>query len=205
MKRISLIFVLVATLARADDLTLSDGTVYKNAKIISHDAVNATILYADGGITVPIAKLPADQQQKLGYDSAKAADAATPESASDKAAEEWRNYRKALDKYAAIDGKLVDRQSSGVLTLNVKLKNIAEVKDSSGQSLGRGSYADIDAASSASTAAPSTIYLKGYVLTGDKPVKIEVVKSGATETGGLYYTVIEPFSFDFWKKAGAPK
>ena len=61
---------LCASAARADDITLTDGTVYKNAKILNHDAVNATILYADGGVTVPISKLPKATQTALGYDPA---------------------------------------------------------------------------------------------------------------------------------------
>jgi len=212
VNRIILFLVLSTLITRADDITLSDGTVYKDAKIVSHDAVNATILYAEGGVTVPLAKLPAEFQQKYGHDPVSADGAAAAPTAHDQAAEEWRNYRKALDKYAAVNGKLVTREVSGIVTLNVKFNRVAEVKDTAGQSLGRGTYVDIDKEHPANPATPTasmpsdtTIYLKGYILNADKPVKVDVVKSGATETGGLYYTVVEPFNFDFWKKAGAPQ
>jgi len=57
---------------RAEDITLDDGTIYKGATILQHDAATATILYDDGGAAVPIAKLPADIQKRLNYDPASA-------------------------------------------------------------------------------------------------------------------------------------
>ncbi len=53
-------------------LVLNDGTVYKGATILHHDAATATILFDDGGAAVPIAKLPADLQKRLNYDPAAA-------------------------------------------------------------------------------------------------------------------------------------
>jgi hypothetical protein len=66
----------------AEDITLTDGTVYKGATILHHDAATATILYDDGGAAVPIAKLSADLQKRLDYDPA----AAQKQLASDAAA-----------------------------------------------------------------------------------------------------------------------
>jgi hypothetical protein len=58
--------------ATAEDITLADGTIYKGATILQHDAATATILDDDGGAAVPIAKLPADIQKRLSYDPAAA-------------------------------------------------------------------------------------------------------------------------------------
>jgi len=208
------IFILVLTLTfvRADDLTLSDGTIYKNAKIVSHDKTNITILYADGGATLPIAKLPADLQKKFGFDSDSTAisDPATDKTEQKKI--EWNNYRKALDKYVALNDKLVLRDAAGVVKLNVKLNHVAEIKSSSGEDLGRGSFVDLYGDDAAASTDPSTfkpigspVFLKDYVLNTDKITKIEAVKTGATELAGVYYVVVQPFSFDFWKKAGSPQ
>ncbi len=57
---------------QAEDITLNDGTVYKGATILHHDAATATILYDDGGAAVPIAKLPDAIQKRLDYDPAAA-------------------------------------------------------------------------------------------------------------------------------------
>ena len=75
MKLFLIIFFASALLLHADDITTSDGKVYKGATILKHDAATATILYADGGATLEIAKLSPELQKKLGYDPAKAAEA----------------------------------------------------------------------------------------------------------------------------------
>jgi len=200
------------TFVHAEDITLRDGTIYKEAKIVSHDATKVTILHAEGGTTVPIAKLPDDLQKKLGLDPATAA-ISTPaaDQKEDKAAA-WNNYRKAQEKYVALDDKLVTKEASGMVTLNVKLNHLAEAKSSTGESLGRGSFVDIFEAGTPSLTDPaeakpmgSPVFLKNYVLTTNEMTKIQAVKSGATDAGGVYYVVVEPFSFDFWKKAGSPQ
>ena len=52
----------------AEDITLQNGKVYKDATILKHDAVTATILYADGGAGVPISQLSPEIQKRLNYD-----------------------------------------------------------------------------------------------------------------------------------------
>ena len=209
MHRIILILAFTLAFTRADDITLRDGTVYKNAKVIGHDATTVTILYADGGATLPIAKLPDELQKKYGDDSEEAA--AEPQSEADKSAE-WKNYRQAQDKYVVVNGKLVPRNTASIVTLNVKLDHLADVKSASGESLGHGSLVDIYGGGTAVTTDPAalkptgdSVFLKDYVLSPNGVVKIEAVKTGATETGGLYYIVAQPFSFEFWKKAGSPR
>jgi len=48
--------------------TTTDGTVYKNVKIVGIDPANVTILHEDGGTQVPMSKLPPDIQKQLNYD-----------------------------------------------------------------------------------------------------------------------------------------
>jgi nucleoredoxin len=53
--------------------TTTDGTTYKNVKIISVDPENVTILHEDGGAQVPISTLTPDLQKLLNYDPKAAA------------------------------------------------------------------------------------------------------------------------------------
>jgi nucleoredoxin len=53
--------------------TTTDGTVYKNVKIVGIDPANVTILHEDGGTQVPMSKLPPDIQKQLNYDPQAAA------------------------------------------------------------------------------------------------------------------------------------
>ncbi len=71
MKLLLFLFASAISLC-ADDITTTDGKIYKGATIIKHDAATATILYADGGATVDIATLSPELQKKLDYDPAKA-------------------------------------------------------------------------------------------------------------------------------------
>ena len=59
--------------SQADDLVTRDGTVYKNYKVMSHDAGSITIMYADGGGKVPLSQLPGELQKAYGYNPAAAA------------------------------------------------------------------------------------------------------------------------------------
>ena len=102
--------------ARAEDITLDDGTVYKGATILHHDAATATILYDDGGAAVPIAKLPAAIQQRLAYDPA----AAQKQLASDAAAEAQEQALAARtqaldDSVLKVWGHIVQVRPDGVL------------------------------------------------------------------------------------------
>ncbi|WP_043585312.1 hypothetical protein [Geminisphaera colitermitum] len=55
------------------DITLADGRVLKNAKILNHTPALAAVLHADGMSSVPLDQLPKDVQERLGYSSEKAA------------------------------------------------------------------------------------------------------------------------------------
>ena len=64
--RLFALIVFAATLPlRADDITTTDGKVYKNAKIISHDDRSVTILCSDGGATIALSSLTPTMQKKL--------------------------------------------------------------------------------------------------------------------------------------------
>ena len=66
------LFLCGAASSPAEDITLNNGTVYKDATILKHDAVTATILFSDGGAAVPISDLSPDLQKRLNYDPAQA-------------------------------------------------------------------------------------------------------------------------------------
>ena len=78
MKAILLIFALAfcGTLLRADDWKTTDGIIYKDVKVMRVQDDALTIIYADGGALVPLAKLPPEVQKKYGYDPVKAKAAA---------------------------------------------------------------------------------------------------------------------------------
>ena len=65
-----------ATAVAAEDWTTSDGTCYKNVRVIRVEDDAITILYKDGGALVPIFKLPHDLQERFDYNPAKAKAAA---------------------------------------------------------------------------------------------------------------------------------
>jgi hypothetical protein len=52
------LFLLGAFLVRADDITLTDGTVFKDARVISHNEKSATIAFAGGVAMVKIELVP---------------------------------------------------------------------------------------------------------------------------------------------------
>jgi hypothetical protein len=97
--------VLVAGLccstARAEDWTTSDGKVYQNVTVVKSAPDAVTILYRDGGALVPLAKLPANLQQRFHYDPAKAkiaADERVKADATSAQAKKLQNARQAKDK-----------------------------------------------------------------------------------------------------------
>jgi hypothetical protein len=79
------ILLVSISLARADDWTTSDGTTYKDVKVLSHDAGYVTIMDSDGGGKVPLRLLNADLQKQFGYDAAKSAACEAATTAQDKA------------------------------------------------------------------------------------------------------------------------
>ncbi len=64
-----LIIGLSTLLAFAEDWTTTDGTVYQDVKVIKIEADAVTILYRDGGLLLPMNKLPPDLQKRLNYDA----------------------------------------------------------------------------------------------------------------------------------------
>lgn len=78
MKALFLIFTLLTASvpASAEDWTTSDGTCYKNVRVIRVEDDAITIIYKDGGALVPIFKLPAPLQERFDYNPAKAKAAA---------------------------------------------------------------------------------------------------------------------------------
>jgi len=73
----------VSSLARAEDWTTSDGTCYKNVRVIRVEDDAITIIYKDGGALVPIFKLPPTLQERFDYNPAKAKAAAEARSKAD--------------------------------------------------------------------------------------------------------------------------
>lgn len=67
MKRILALSFLLVSGAVADDLKLTDGTVYKDYKVVRLEADGLSIEYADGLARVPCEKLPAELQKKYGW------------------------------------------------------------------------------------------------------------------------------------------
>jgi hypothetical protein len=57
---------------RGEDWATSDGKVYKDVRVVKVEADAVTIIHHDGGALVPLATLPANLQQRFGYDPDKA-------------------------------------------------------------------------------------------------------------------------------------
>jgi hypothetical protein len=55
--------------ASAEDWTTTDGVVYQDVKVIKIEADAVTILYRDGGLLLPLNKLPPELQKRLNYDA----------------------------------------------------------------------------------------------------------------------------------------
>jgi hypothetical protein len=67
-----LALALCSTNGFAEDWTTTDGTNYKNVRVIRVEDDAITILYKDGGALVPLFKLPPPLQKRYDYDPAKA-------------------------------------------------------------------------------------------------------------------------------------
>jgi hypothetical protein len=67
----------------AEDWKTTDGTVYKDVRVVRVEDDAITIIYKDGGALVPLAKLPHDLQDRYDYDPAKAKAAAEARSKAD--------------------------------------------------------------------------------------------------------------------------
>jgi hypothetical protein len=80
MKSIFLLFLAVAIL-RADDITTTDGKVYKNATVLSHTASAVTLTSDSGPATFPLSKLDPGLVKKLHDQDALAAATSDQETA----------------------------------------------------------------------------------------------------------------------------
>jgi hypothetical protein len=60
----------------AEDWTTSDGTTYRDVKVVRVEDDAITIIYKEGGALVPIIKLPPPLQRRFDYDPVKAKAAA---------------------------------------------------------------------------------------------------------------------------------
>jgi hypothetical protein len=71
---VTLAFLFLAPVVRAEDWTTTDGKTYKDVKVISHNSKAVTISCTDGNATFPIANLNKDVQQRIADDNVTAAD-----------------------------------------------------------------------------------------------------------------------------------
>jgi hypothetical protein len=116
-----LIFLVLSTVvAQAVDITTTDGKVYKDATIVKHDAVTATILYSDGGATVPLAKLGPDLQKQLGYDPAAShSTPLAPDNQSDATPGAPKKDLELLRAQAAyLDGSVITKNTDGTVVID---------------------------------------------------------------------------------------
>jgi hypothetical protein len=65
-----ILFALISVPIHAEDWTTTDGKMYKNIRVIKHDALTVTILDEDGGATIPFEKLSPELQRRFGYNPA---------------------------------------------------------------------------------------------------------------------------------------
>ena len=87
---------LLAPLLRAEDLTLTNGTVYKNITVTKVDPDGLRIIHSDGGGKVLFTQLPEATQQKYHYDPAAAQKFAAAQEAKKRA-----DLERALQQSAA--------------------------------------------------------------------------------------------------------
>jgi hypothetical protein len=73
---------------KAEDWTTTDGRIYKDVKVVSHDALIVRIMDSDGGADISLAILPPDSQKKFEYDPQKAAELQKEQEAKQKAQED---------------------------------------------------------------------------------------------------------------------
>ena len=132
-----------AMIANAEDIKLANGTVLKDAKITSQDAIGVTITHSSGIGRYSYDMLPEDQRRKFTYDPAKAreqADAEARAAAQRAQTEQALRDQKAqevaaaqisdqLDKAAVtISGKVLSVTPDGLLLSHVEVK-IPAMKD----------------------------------------------------------------------------
>lgn len=87
-----LLFACFAIAAQAEDLTLTDGTVYKDVTVTKVEPDGLSIRHAIGLAKVPFVKLTKEQREKHGYDEAKAKAYAAAQAA------KLRDAERSIDK-----------------------------------------------------------------------------------------------------------
>lgn len=115
MKFTSLIFFVVVFLLggiflRAEDWTTIDGKVYPEIKVVRVDLDAVTILYRDGGVLIPLIKLPDNLQQEFHYDASIARAAADARDLAD-----FENARALREEYRQI----IARKMAALIAENV--------------------------------------------------------------------------------------
>lgn len=65
-------YLFLAATLHAEDWQTTNGQTYKDIRVLSHDTVFVTIMYADGGARIPLRTLPQGLQQRFGYDASAA-------------------------------------------------------------------------------------------------------------------------------------
>jgi hypothetical protein len=83
-----LLYLALGVIARAEDWTLPDGTIYKNVKVVSHDDGYVTITDSGGNDKIPLRILTPDLQNLFGYDPDRARKAEEAQAAADQAQSE---------------------------------------------------------------------------------------------------------------------
>ena len=90
---------------QAEDWKTSDGRVYHQVQVISHDAAYVTILHADGGGRIALSTLDPALQKRFGYDPAKAAAALAATAAADQRNQQALAQEKAISAARAAQGQ----------------------------------------------------------------------------------------------------
>ena len=224
MKKNMFFCLLVAGYCRADDITLNDGTVYKDARVISHSVTSATIETQTGGAIVPMEKLPPDLQKKYGFDPA-AAKEASKERETERAKatadlEDQTYYEAALKKYALVGGKLVAAGATGPTELNVKLLQSGDVTMADGRVIPNGcavtlyaqNYVTVSASPDSAPKAVAvgindtgSVAVLTWSLNTDEVTTVKASKVGVSNLGYPVYAPIGAFTIEQWRAAGRPQ
>jgi hypothetical protein len=225
MKRLAFLAAMLALglAAQAEDLTLSDGKVYKNVTFLKHSVTSVTIESDSGGAIVPLEKLPSDLQKRFGYDPAAAkvalteqnqrADAAVADAADD------ASFKQAAGRYAYVHGKVLPRADANTYKLTVKLIESGEAILSDGRDLGVGSavqlyvqdYAVVGGTPTSNpTAIPAGLKLSGekailtWPLTSDQIQTFDLIKVGVSDSGLPIFAPAGSLTKEDWVAAGRP-
>lgn len=126
--RITALFLLGLTLSRAGDIKLTDGTLFKNATVVSHDDKSAMISFSGGVAKVKIELVPPlllEQPVLAGIPGA------TPDPAivAAKEKEDIAKVKKAVDAgVMKVDGTVVTKNDKGIAAyLSVMESHVQEI------------------------------------------------------------------------------